>query len=84
MMDWISVEDRLPEETGEYLVNVHMETEDDATDTVIAAWYNTDVPLLFEREVGWILLNEYYDLSSRLCGNITHWAPWPSPPKEDV
>lgn len=83
MNEWISVKDRLPEESGTYLVNVHQETEDDVGDCVLLAWYQRNDLLFVPNSVGWLLLNEFYDLSNTLRDDITHWMPLPEPPKEE-
>lgn len=35
MNEWISVEERLPDKDGEYLVNVHQEDEERGLDTLL-------------------------------------------------
>lgn len=83
-MEWISVKDRLPEESDVYLVNIHQEDNErgESADFVITAWYQK-IPLLFlPEEIGWILLNEWYDHSSVMKNYISHWMPLPEPPKE--
>lgn len=76
---WTSVRDELPKESGCYLVNVRTETDVDRNDIVLNAWFNADAIKLFgvEQDVGWHLLNEFYNLSDQLRGNITHWMPIP-------
>lgn len=83
-MEWISVKDRLPEETGRYLVDIHQEDDEhgESGDFVVEAWWR-DVNLPFvSKSIGWTLLNEFYDLTEQLKGYITHWMPFPEPPKE--
>lgn len=76
-MKWISVKDRLPDKDGAYLVTIRESEEDEGC--VLAAWYNTNIPSLLNRNVGWTLLNEFYDYSEQCKPYITHWAPWPEP-----
>lgn len=82
---WISVDDRLPEKDGEYLVSIHQEDDEIglAGDLVIPAWYQT-CPLLFvPKSIGWHLLNEFYEFSDRMRDDITHWMPMPEPPEKE-
>lgn len=79
---WISVEERLPEEPGEYLVSVHQDDSENAEgySLVLSAWYN---PKAFPfTTIGWTLLNEWYDLTPRLREEITHWCSLPVSPEE--
>ena len=80
---WISVNDRLPEEAGKYLVNIHGEDDTDTCDFVTEAWYNPVPMILFAEDAGWTLLNAFYDCTVRLREQITHWMPWPEPPEVD-
>lgn len=84
MNEWISVKDRLPEESGIYLVNVHQEDEYRCGDLVWEAWYNSH-NLVFppSDSIGWVLLNEFYQFSDSMRDDITHWMPLPEPPKEE-
>lgn len=84
MSEWISVNDRLPTETGTYLVNVHQKIEDEVGDSVLLAWYNMERPICVPENISWILLNEFYHLSDQLREYITHWMPIPEPPDEPV
>lgn len=80
---WIPVSNP-PKETGHYLVNLHDEDEGGVVkDCVVDAWYQNRDMSLFPSEIGWTLLNEFYDLTDRLREHITHWMPLPEPPKED-
>lgn len=84
MAKWISVKDRLPKESGSYLVSLHQEDDElgKSSDCVLFAWYQPYNLLFFNKDIGWSLLNEFYDLSDRLRPCITHWMPLPEPPKE--
>lgn len=68
MTAWISVKDRLPEETQYVLVVVH-DTFFDLPSTVRAA-------MLTNR--GWRTLFEH----KCLRGEVTHWMPLPEPPEK--
>ena len=83
MREWISVKEKLPTETGTYLVNVHQENECQASDCVLAAWYNVTKPLFSPDSIGWSLLNEFYPFSDQMRDDITHWMPWPEPPEAE-
>jgi len=82
---WISVKNKLPEESGHYWVNLHQSTDDDETDFVIDAWYTPNSLFYTKIYVGWEFLNEWYDLTNDLRQDITHWKPYivPEPPKEE-
>lgn len=83
MSEWISVKDRMPDEPGTYLVNIHGEDENDVCDFVTEAWYTPLPALLFNEEVGRTMLNEFYEFASRLREQITHWMPLPELPAEE-
>lgn len=55
----------------------------ESADFVVMAW-RTNVPLLYcPKDIGWSLLNEFYNLTEQLRSDITHWMPLPEQPKED-
>ena len=65
--EWISVEDRLPEENGRYLVNVnisHLAFENLYTVAIMA----------YGKSHGFYLYND--------VEKVTHWMPLPEPPTE--
>lgn len=75
---WISVEERLPERNGEYIVTACDEGE--PYDEII---WNDTVVVWAEYYKGcwtWEENNTEYSLD----GIVTHWMPLPKPPKEDV
>ena len=79
---WISVEDRLPEEDGSYLVTTNSFGD---RQSVKLRWFakdgeNVDAYDLAGQKDVWYL----YDIE---CGyvsikTVTHWMPIPEPPKE--
>jgi len=70
MSDWISVEDRLPE-NGQDVLLVHM-IRDDAS-SIMSGWVDNNY--WFE--------NCYYGKAARIpASDITHWMPLPSPPNK--
>ena len=83
MCDWVSVNDRLPEETGVYLVNIHQEDDErgECGDFVIMAWYQINSLLTAPKEIGWTLLNEWYDFTPQMRKDVSHWMPMPNPPE---
>ena len=85
MNEWISVKDELPKEAGSYLVSLHQEDEEngESSDCVLFAWYQPTKLLFCEQDIGWSLLNEFYDLTSSLRQYITHWMPLPQPPLDN-
>ena len=70
-MEWISVEDRLPEPefviAGNELVNVIVALD---SGTVIDAYYHS--------KKGWEFIGVPLPFSI-----VTHWMPFPDPPKQD-
>lgn len=84
-MKWISVKDSLPNKNSRYLVNIHQEDEDrgESRDFVVEAWYHV-IPLIsIPKCTGWVLLNEFYDLTEQLREDISHWMPFPISPYEE-
>lgn len=83
-MSWISVKDKLPDETGTYLVNVHEAHENgdigESADLVLEAWYEVNGLMFIPKSVGWHMLNEFYEFSDQMRDEITHWMPFPAPP----
>lgn len=76
---WISVQDRLPEKDGEYLVFIRspyagyskiagFSTDKTATHTFLDAGY------------GWSNYDSDYGYYE--CKDVTHWMPLPEPPEE--
>lgn len=65
-MEWISVEDRLPDEAGRYIVAYH---------PCVWARVNTSVTLVgiesFCGKTAW---------AQRKYQRVTHWMPFPQPP----
>ena len=65
MNEWISVNDRLPEKNGEYIVFVKFNLIPDKVMTIrYENRYEKD------KEKSWII-----------AGLVTHWMPLPEPPK---
>lgn len=79
---WIPASDP-PKETGHYLVNIHQEDDEsgDTSDFVLDAWYTVNGLLYVPQNIGWSLLNEWYDLTEKMRQYITHWMPLPEAPK---
>ena len=69
---WVSVEDRLPERNGEYIVTACDEGE--PYDEII---WNDTVVVCAEYYKGCWTWEEY-----SLDGIVTHWMPLPEPPEE--
>ena len=71
---WVSVEDRLPEENGEYIVSAC--DEDGPYDERI--WGDTVIVCVEYCDGAWTWqhYNDEYDLD----GIVTHWMPMPEPP----
>lgn len=81
---WIPVDERLPEQSGAYWVNLHQEDEDseEVADFCVMAWYWPNKLLFAPQEVGWILLNEWHEFSDKMRQHITHWMQLPAAPEE--
>lgn len=71
--DWIPCCDRLPDESGEYLVTIK-EKEDSF---VAEAWFWKDVKFLCGERPGWELLNEWYQFNDEMIKKIVAWMPYP-------
>lgn len=76
-LEWVSVKERPPKESGSYLVSLYQELDGEESCCVLAAWYNADN--FGYEDKGWTLLNEFYDLTPQLREFITHWMPYPEP-----
>ena len=76
VQEWISVKDRLPEESGNYIVCC----DDSSCSYGEGIWYSSDVVVVSEYYEGsWI----WYvgDTEWSLENIVTHWMPLPEPPK---
>ena len=73
-MEWISVEDRLPQDKKSVVVT-------DGLTSYAIAWYGHNRDWVAETD---LLDAENYDghCHIELDANITHWMPLPDPPKE--
>lgn len=67
IQQWISVKDRLPENSGLYLV-IEKHWLDDSLGTKIAKWNTVD----------WFTADRK---SKEITPRVTHWMPLPKPPK---
>lgn len=74
--EWISVKDRLPEESGNYIVCC----DDSSCSYGEGIWYSSDVVVVSEYYEGsWIWYESGTEWS--LENIVTHWMPLPEPPK---
>ena len=77
VQEWISVEDRLPEETGQYLTVKKRIAPDDfggnKTDIVIIRFFVDDGFRMPIHIPDWI--------NKKINEEVTHWMPMPQPPK---
>lgn len=81
VQEWISVKDRLPEKSGEYIVCC----DDSFCSYGEGIWYQSGVVVCAGVDVGinegicweWQENGTIYDLD----GIVTHWMPLPKPPK---
>ena len=77
MGEWISVEDRLPQERGRYLVM--LKTDGDIGYEV----HDHLIRILHFGSDGWRLPRHYPEwIHDALTQEVTHWMPLPEPPKE--
>lgn len=77
-MRWIPVEERLPEEIGNYLVvacDEHLPRDE-------RIWNGTIMGEGFCGEEGWDM--EYSGYIHDITGMVTHWMPFPDFPKEET
>ena len=70
--DWIPCNERLPDESGEYLVTIK---EEDSF--VTEAWFWKDTKFLCGERPGWKLLNEWYQFNDEMREKIIAWMPYP-------
>ena len=76
VQEWISVNDRLPEESGNYIVCC----DDSSCSYGEGIWYSSDVVVVSEYYEGsWIWYEGGTEWS--LENIVTHWMPLPQPPK---
>ena len=78
---WISVEERLPDKNGQYLVQTKWTY---GSFIRLCCWtpkYNGFEEHLKGRAIWYVYDSEYGDYE---CKDITHWMPLPEPPKEEV
>ena len=74
--EWVSVEDRLPEEN----VTVLVFNADPHAEKYVLARYR--VVVHFGR--CWCQFDQEYDSWCASCWKVTHWMPLPQPPKEEA
>lgn len=68
MSEWISVKDNVPEETGDYLVNIHEK--------------NGNIVKLIHYDKQWFHIKSDDDYIVLGQAFPTHWMPLPEPPNE--
>ena len=76
-MRWIPVEERLPEEIGNYLVvacDEHLPRDE-------RIWNDTIMGEGFYGEEDWVM--EYSGYIHDVTGMVTHWMPFPNFPEEE-
>jgi hypothetical protein len=67
---WVSVEERLPEDDGNYIITWHRES--------MFSYYSVGTAMFFIEERGWSCEGDAVpDL------RVTHWRPLPPPPGAD-
>ena len=78
MGEWISVEDRLPEDRGHYLVM--LETDGNIGFEV----HEHLIRIIYFGSTGWRLPQHYPKwIHEALKQEVTHWMPLPEPPEEE-
>ncbi len=68
-MKWINVNERLPEDSGSYLVRTVR------NDTEVSWYHQADYMMDDNREKQWYAPRTDYEVY------VTHWMPLPEPPK---
>lgn len=71
-MEWIKVEDKLPERDQDVLATIHVDGIDDFVDTV----------MYLRREDGFYDWNNEYGEFIEVYGRVVAWAPLPEPFKD--
>lgn len=84
---WIPCSERLPEESGCYLVTIKDGEEDSF---VLEAWYwKDDILIPYKRhdeKKGWNMLNEWADLTEQMRDKVIAWMTMPDayePPEKE-
>ena len=78
VQEWISVDDRLPEEDDNYIVTAC----DEGCSAGEGIWYSTVVVVAEYYKGSWTWYDGGREYS--LEGIVTHWMPLPHPPKEEA
>ena len=76
VQEWISVDDRLPEEDDNYIVTAC----DEGCSAGEGIWYSTVVVVAEYYKGSWTWYDGGREYS--LEGIVTHWMPMPEPPEE--
>ena len=71
MCNWISVEERLPEEQDDYLIVLEI-----GSNQIVEIGY-------YLKEYGLCVHDVYRYTDYKISYKITHWMPVPEPPKEE-
>lgn len=77
-MEWISVNDRLPETNGNYIVTAC----DEGCPYGEGIWYGTVVVCAEYYKGDWVWYEGSQEYS--LEGIVTHWMPLPEPPENNT
>lgn len=76
MDGWIKIEDRLPDNVGEYIVYA----QDENSSASEGVWYD-NVVVVAEYAFGeWTWRENSNDFD--ITNNVTHWMPLPEPPED--
>ena len=75
MDGWISVEDKLPDEDGEYIVYA----QDESSLPNEGIWYENVVVVAYYRFDEWTWYEDGNDYD--ITDIVTHWMPLPEPPR---
>ena len=82
VQEWISVDDRLPDKKGAFLV--YVKTKNKWGGYIKTTWFTTCYEGVEDHMQGKKIWYDYdSDFGDYEVRNVTHWMPLPDPPKEN-
>ena len=80
VQEWISVDDRLPEESGYYLV-VYRDKYNESISIAFDMYVKCNVGEWWESEFACDITKQFLWATRLQDQEVTHWMPFPRPPK---